>query len=46
MAKKGYPLGIDIGGSGIKDAPVDLKEGEFAKSGSRSPRHSRRRQRP
>jgi len=32
MAKKGYPLGIDIGGSGIKGAPVDLKEGEFAKS--------------
>ncbi len=32
MAKKGYPLGIDIGGSGIKGAPVDLKAGEFAKS--------------
>jgi polyphosphate glucokinase len=31
MAKKGYPLGIDIGGSGIKGAPVDLKKGEFAK---------------
>lgn len=25
-----YPLGIDIGGSGIKGAPVDLKTGEFA----------------
>lgn len=25
-----YPLGIDIGGSGIKGAPVDLDRGEFA----------------
>ncbi len=25
-----HPLGIDIGGSGIKGAPVDLKTGEFA----------------
>ena len=25
------PLGIDIGGSGIKGAPVDLARGEFAK---------------
>ncbi|MGI8948253.1 MAG: polyphosphate--glucose phosphotransferase [Ornithinimicrobium sp.] len=29
MAKK-HVLGIDIGGSGIKGAPVDLDEGEFA----------------
>jgi polyphosphate glucokinase len=27
MAKKGNPLGIDIGGSGIKGAPVDLETG-------------------
>lgn len=26
-----YPLGIDIGGSGIKGAPVDLAKGEFAR---------------
>jgi polyphosphate glucokinase len=25
-----YPLGIDIGGSGIKGAPVDLDKGQFA----------------
>ncbi len=32
MAKrKTYPLGIDIGGSGIKGAPVDLTKGVFAK---------------
>lgn len=31
MAKsKTYPLGIDIGGSGIKGAPVDLSKGAFA----------------
>lgn len=31
MAKsKTYPLGIDIGGSGIKGAPVDLAKGAFA----------------
>lgn len=30
MGKKGTPLGIDIGGSGIKGAPVDLKKGELA----------------
>ena len=30
MGKKGMPLGIDIGGSGIKGAPVDLKKGELA----------------
>lgn len=32
MAKighRGYPLGIDIGGSGIKGAPVDLQRGVF-----------------
>jgi polyphosphate glucokinase len=27
----GHPLGIDVGGSGIKGAPVDLGKGEFAK---------------
>ena len=26
----GHPLGIDVGGSGIKGAPVDLELGEFA----------------
>ena len=26
-----HPLGIDIGGSGIKGAPVDLAKGQFAK---------------
>lgn len=30
MAKHRHPLGIDIGGSGIKGAPVDLAEGAFA----------------
>ncbi len=30
MAKHGLPLGIDVGGSGIKGAPVDLEEGTFA----------------
>jgi polyphosphate glucokinase len=30
MVKKGLPLGIDVGGSGIKGAPVDLTEGAFA----------------
>ncbi|MEO7129918.1 MAG: polyphosphate--glucose phosphotransferase [Dermatophilaceae bacterium] len=30
MGKRGMPLGIDIGGSGIKGAPVDLTEGDFA----------------
>lgn len=29
MAKT-YPLGIDVGGSGIKGAPVDLDKGDFA----------------
>jgi polyphosphate glucokinase len=31
MATKHHPLGIDIGGSGIKGAPVDLTEGTFAR---------------
>ncbi|KRE62608.1 polyphosphate--glucose phosphotransferase [Nostocoides sp. Soil756] len=26
----GHPLGIDVGGSGIKGAPVDLEKGDFA----------------
>ncbi len=30
MAKKGTPLGIDIGGSGVKGAPVDLATGTLA----------------
>ncbi len=30
MAKTRHPLGIDIGGSGIKGAPVDLDAGQFA----------------
>ncbi len=30
MAKHGLPLGIDVGGSGIKGAPVDLTSGSFA----------------
>lgn len=31
MSKKtGLPLGIDVGGSGIKGAPVDLSQGAFA----------------
>ena len=29
-AKHGIPLGIDVGGSGIKGAPVDLAKGAFA----------------
>src|SRR5690349_3965170 len=28
--KQGLPLGIDVGSSGIKGAPVDLSEGSFA----------------
>lgn len=28
--KAGLPLGIDVGGSGIKGAPVDLDKGDFA----------------
>ena len=30
MASMGRPLGIDIGGSGIKGAPVDLEAGDLA----------------
>jgi polyphosphate glucokinase len=30
MAKHGLPLGIDVGGSGVKGAPVDLSIGDFA----------------
>ena len=30
MSRTHFPLGIDIGGSGIKGAPVDLGTGEFA----------------
>ncbi len=30
MASSSLPLGIDIGGSGIKGAPVDLSKGAFA----------------
>src|SRR5690606_41371980 len=33
---KGLYLGIDIGGSGIKGAPVDLDKGEFASERKRS----------
>src|SRR4051812_15671583 len=32
MARKGTPLGIDIGGSGIKGAPVDLVAGDLAEA--------------
>jgi polyphosphate glucokinase len=31
MARTHHPLGIDIGGSGIKGAPVDLAKGQLAK---------------
>jgi polyphosphate glucokinase len=31
MSTSHHPLGIEIGGSGIKGAPVDLAKGEFAK---------------
>ena len=31
MSTTHHPLGIDIGGSGIKGAPVDLARGQFAK---------------
>ena len=30
MSSSQHPLGIDVGGSGIKGAPVDLEKGEFA----------------
>ena len=32
MAKNGKPLGIDVGGSGIKGAPVDLAAGDLAEA--------------
>ncbi|MBM6403659.1 ROK family protein [Phycicoccus sp. CSK15P-2] len=32
-----YPLGIDVGGSGIKGAPVDLEAGDFATKRLRIP---------
>ena len=31
MSTRHHPLGVDIGGSGIKGAPVDLAKGELAK---------------
>jgi polyphosphate glucokinase len=31
MTTTHHPLGIDIGGSGIKGAPVNLAEGKFAR---------------
>ena len=31
MSSTHHPLGIDVGGSGIKGAPVDLDKGVFAK---------------
>lgn len=37
MAKARHPLGIDIGGSGIKGAPVDLDAGEFVSERLRIP---------
>lgn len=37
MATKGKPLGIDVGGSGIKGAPVDLDTGELASKRQRIP---------
>jgi polyphosphate glucokinase len=30
MSGSGHPFGIDFGGSGIKGAPVDLEQGDFA----------------
>ncbi|WP_347350570.1 polyphosphate--glucose phosphotransferase [Intrasporangium sp.] len=30
MGRQGTPLGIDVGGSGIKGAPVDLEQGRLA----------------
>lgn len=35
MAKHSHPLGIDIGGSGIKGAPVNLDSGAFARERQR-----------
>lgn len=37
MAKKSIALGIDVGGSGIKGAPVDLDKGAFADDRLRIP---------
>ncbi len=37
MAKHAHPLGIDIGGSGVKGAPVDLAAGTFAADRMRIP---------
>lgn len=37
MRTKGRPLGIDVGGSGIKGAPVDLARGEVAETRLRIP---------
>jgi polyphosphate glucokinase len=31
MSTRNHPLGIDVGGSGIKGAPVDLAKGQLAK---------------
>ena len=31
MSTTHHPLGIDVGGSGIKGAPVDLATGQLAK---------------
>lgn len=37
MTDASLPLGIDVGGSGIKGAPVDLERGEFAADRLRIP---------
>jgi len=37
MASSNHPLGIDIGGSGVKGAPVDLSTGQFAEDRKRIP---------
>jgi polyphosphate glucokinase len=37
MGTKGRPLGIDVGGSGIKGAPVDLARGELSETRLRIP---------
>ncbi len=37
MPKQMIPLGVDIGGSGIKGAPVDLEKGSFADDRVRIP---------
>jgi polyphosphate glucokinase len=37
MSGAGLPLGIDVGGSGIKGAPVDLDAGDFAADRLRIP---------